>query len=107
MDMQMSNRRGQHKHGTMPVTRIGLEPNETYMTDVALPTLQTYRDTELVSFDWKILFVSIYKEQHQISLENIARTITSPSMIHLPTEYPIIITAERHHHHQSIDTEDF
>ncbi|KAF3038567.1 hypothetical protein E8E11_006002 [Didymella keratinophila] len=48
---QKINERGERQFDSMPVTRIGEEPDNTYVTDMALPTLQTHGDTELISFD--------------------------------------------------------
>ncbi|KAF3041353.1 hypothetical protein E8E12_008037 [Didymella heteroderae] len=104
---QKINRRGERQFGSMPVTRIGIQPNNTYMTDIALPALRTHADTKRVSFEWKALFTPIYQEMYRISVEKAAKNITSPSMLILPTKYPIVIGALFLREHQHNRTEDF
>lgn len=103
---QKINSRGERQFGAMPVTRIGVEPNDTNMTDVALPTLQTHGDSECVSLDWKALFNPIYRERYWISIQKAAQGIASPSMFTLPTKYPISIPARFLRDHQHNSTED-
>ncbi|KAJ4384854.1 hypothetical protein N0V86_000457 [Didymella sp. IMI 355093] len=105
-DTQKINGRGERQFGIMPVTRIGTEPNNTYMTDIALPALRMHRDTEHISFQWKELFAPIYQEEYRISVHKAAHDITSPSMMTLPTKFPIVIAAEFLHYHQRNGTED-
>jgi hypothetical protein len=104
---QKINKRGERQFGSMPVTRIGVEPNNTYMTDIALPALQTHAETQCVSFDWKALFYPIYRERYRVSVLRAANTVTSPSMLTLPLERPIVIAASLLRDHQHNRTEDF
>ena len=104
---QKTNERRERQFGSMPVTRIGVGPNDTYMSDMALPALQTHGDLELVSFDWKALFALIYQERYVIFLQRAANNIASPSMMTLPTKHPIVIAARFLRSHQHDTTEDF
>lgn len=106
-DTQKINQRGERQFGSMPVTRIGVEPNSTYMTDIALPAMKTHVDTKLVSFDWKALLGPIYFERYQISIQKAANAISSSSMMTLPTKHPIVISARFLRSHQETRTEDF
>ncbi|KAL1597590.1 hypothetical protein SLS59_007287 [Nothophoma quercina] len=80
------------KTGVLPITRIGLGPNTTYMTDVSLLTLQLHKGSMKISLDWRSLFTSISREEHRIATMKAAQLITSPSMFRLPAQRPTIVS---------------
>ncbi|KAH4047555.1 hypothetical protein HBI24_174290 [Parastagonospora nodorum] len=79
------------------VARIGGDTNNTYFSDLPIPSIVLHAETSEISLDWKALFTTVFYEgQHVLKVKT--RTHRDPPHVqYWDVDYPIVFTDEDLH----------